>query len=375
MERKLRVLHIKNSLPYDGAAIIEYRLAEELKDEIAFDWFLISDDHGGYEEKFRELGSRIYHCGEFADKYKTKSPLGIFCRFLKEHDYGTVYFDTDFSGRSIWLLAARFVGVNRRIIHSHNSSTEGGINPILHKLFKALMLVSVTDYISCSRDAALWMFPKSKVDSAVFLKNGIDTEKFAFNKQRRDIIRESLGISDNCKVIGHVGRFSEQKNHQKLIGIFDEFQKLVPDSKLILIGDGELKDQIKEKVSSLQLDGKVIFVGNTDDVPSYLSAMDAFVFPSLFEGFGISIIEAECSGVHAYVSEVIPDEAIIAKNIRKIPLIHDNREWALQISNDLKLGNSNREEAYKIISDKGFDIKDAAQTLRGLLFRSGCGKG
>lgn len=354
-------------MAYDGASIVEYRLAEELKDEIAFDWFLISDDHGGYEEKFRELGSRIYHCGEFADKYKTKSPLGIFCRFLKEHDYGTVYFDTDFSGRSIWLLAARFAGVNRRIIHSHNSSTEGGINPILHKLFKALMLVSVTDYISCSRDAALWMFPKSKVDSAVFLKNGIDTKKFAFNKQRRDIIRESLGISESCKVIGHVGRFSEQKNHQKLIGIFDEFQKIVPDSKLILIGDGELKDQIKEKVSSLKIDDKVIFVGNTDDVPSYLSAMDAFVFPSLFEGFGISIIEAESSGVYAYVSEVIPDEAIIAKNIRKIPLIHDNRDWALQISNDLKSGNSNREEAYKIIRDKGFDIKDAARVLHELL--------
>ena len=367
MKKKLRVLHVKNSLLYDGASIIEYRLATEVRDEIIFDWFLISDDIGAFEERFRELGSRIFHRCDFSKEYKTKLPVITFYIFLKNHHYDIVYFDTDFSGRSYWLLAARFAGIPRRIIHSHNISTEGGINPILHRIFKFIMLFSVTDYIACSRDAAVWLFPKSKVDSSILLKNGIDTEVFSFSPVRRIKVRGELKISEMCKVFGHVGRFDKVKNHSMLVRIFNELQKQIPDSKLLLIGDGELQERIKQEVSILQLEDKVIFVGNTDDVPSYLSAMDVFIFPSLFEGLGIAVIEAECSGLPAYVSDKVPDNALLTEYSKKIPLSETEGYWADFIVDDLANNNIERSRFPEIIREKGFDIRDSARVLSSIL--------
>ena len=366
---KLRVLHVKASLPYDGAAIIEYRLAVELKDEIAFDWFIISDEIGAYEDRFKALGSRIFHCSQFTREYGTKLPVITFYKFLKKCHYEIVYFDTDFAGRSYWALWARFAGIPRRIIHSHNTLTDGGVNPILHSFFKKLMLFSVTDYIACSKDAALWMFPERKAESAVIIKNGIDTKLFAYNPKRRQELRYKLGINDSCYVIGHVGRFSEQKNHKKLIGIFNEFQKIVSDSKLILVGDGELFIPIRQLVDNLNLTDKVIFTGMIDDVSSYLSAMDIFVFPSLFEGLGISAIEAECSGLLTYISDTVPDEAVATEYTKKINLEKNNTEWANIIVNDVHMLKCDRKEAAVAVKNAGFDIKDAASILSTILLK------
>ena len=364
---KLRILHIKNSLPYDGATIIEYRLAEELKDEFAFDWFLISNEEGVYEERFRQLGGQIFHCEYFKRKYKIKFPSFAFYHFLKEKKYDIVYFDTDFSGRSYWSLLARFAGVKQRIFHSHNSKTEGGINPLVHWFFKQIMRFSVTDYIACSKAAAYWMFPKDKAESATIITNGINTYFFAYNSESRRKIRALYNIPESSCVIGHVGRFCEQKNHSKLIGIFNEFHKIYPDSFLILIGEGELKDKIEQSVSEFELSEYVKFIGNTDDIASYLSAMDVFILPSLFEGLPISVIEAECSGLYVYISDGISDEAILTQYTRKIPLSYSDIEWAMQIAEDLKQPNIEREKAANEIRTKGYEIKESAKILCNLL--------
>ena len=365
-----KILHVKNTLAFDGATIVEYRLAEELKSEFIFDWFLIADDNGSYEDLFKKLGSHTFHCSNFKNKSCIEFPSLIFRKFLKKHKYDAVYFDTDFSGRSYWLLLARFAGVKQRIIHSHNSKTEGGINPVLHWFFKLIMRFSVTDYIACSRAAAYWMFPKDKVETAVIVKNGIDTCLFTYNLENRRKIRAQYNIPESSYVLGHVGRFCEQKNHSKLISIFKEFHKIHPDSFLILIGDGEWKDKIERSVSELELSEYVKFVGNTDNVASYLSAMDIFVFPSLFEGLGIAAIEAECSGLNVYISDGVPDEAILTPNTKKIPLSLSDKEWAFRIADDLKHTHIDRAMAAEIVRAKGYDIKDSAEILRQLLIRS-----
>ena len=292
---QLRILHIKNSLEFDGATIVEYRLAEMVKDDFIFDWFLIADNKGVYETRFEKLGSHIFHYVDLKKDYGTKLPSVTFYKFLKENKYDAVYFDTDFSGRSYWLLWARFAGVNRRIIHSHASKTEGGINPILHWFFKKIMKFSVTDYIACSKDAAFWLFPRQEVKHTTLLSNGIDISFFIYNGIEREKIRKLLYIPADSYVLGHVGRFCEVKNHNKLIRVFNEFHAIYPDSFLILIGDGELRKEIEQFVGNLGLSKFVRFIGNTDDVPAYLSAMDVFVLPSLFEGLPLSAIEAECS--------------------------------------------------------------------------------
>ena len=367
MEKK-RILHVKNSLPYDGATVIEYRLAELLRDEFAFDWFLISDEEGVYEERFGQLGGQIFYCEYFKKKYKKRFPSFAFYSFLRKHRYNTVYFDTDFSGRSYWLLLARFAGVKQRIIHSHNSKTEGGINPVLHWFFKLIMRFSVTDYIACSRAAACWMFPKDKAETAVIVKNGIDTRLFTYNPENRKKIRALYNIPESSCVLGHVGRFCEQKNHSKLIGIFKEFHKIHPDSFLILIGDGELKNKIEQSVSELELSEYVKFVGNTDNVGSYLSAMDVFLLPSLFEGLPISVIEAECSGLYVYISDGISNEAILTSKTKKLSLSFDDKDWAVCIAKDLNsVVNNERMESVSDIINKGYDIKESAKIMRNLL--------
>lgn len=367
---KRRILHIKNTLSYDGATIVEYRLAELLNDEFVFDWFLISDEVGGYEEKFKRLGSVILHCSDLEKNLEAKFPSVIFYKFLKENKYDVVYFDTDFSGRSYWLLLARLAGVKKRIVHSHASNTEGGINPILHWFFRQIMRLSVTDYIACSKEAAFWLFPKQAVKYATILPNGIDSSNFQYNVNERDRIRKILDIPADSYAIGHVGRFSEVKNHNKLIRVFDEFHTIYPDSFLILVGDGELRKSIEQFVDSLELSKFVRFIGNTDDVYKYLSAMDIFILPSSFEGLGISAIEAECSGLNVYISDGVPDDAMLTPNTKKIPLSLSDKEWAFRIADDLKQAHIDRVAAAEIVRSKGYDIKDSAETLRRLLIRS-----
>ena len=367
-DKPIRILHVKNSLPYDGATIVEYRIAEHLKvKNIIYDWFLISDEEWVFDERFEALGSHIFRCSEFVRKYNSKFPSIVFYKFLKEHKYDCVYFDTDFSGRAYWLLCARLAGVGRRIIHAHNSATEGGINPALHSFFKAMMKFAVTDYLACSRKAAYYLFPKAEAEKAIIIKNGVDTEKFAFNQARKDAIRKRYGISDDCVVLGHVGRFSEQKNHEKLIDIFNSFQKQHSNSKLVLIGTGELMQSIKDQVESMNLSDKVIFVGSTDDVPSFLSAMDIFVFPSLFEGLPLTVIEAECSGLDVFISDTVTSEVILTDNTIQLNLSLSDIEWASRIIEDLKYNKINRTDAWKVIKEKGYDIKDASDEVAKLL--------
>lgn len=365
-----RILHVKGSLSYDGATIIEYRLAKLLNDDFIFDWLLLSNGSNDYENRFISLESEIYHCIPMRNEIGAKSEISTFFRFLKDHKYDTVYFDTDSPCRAILACVAKLAGVKYCIMHSHNSCSEKKANLILNFIYRKLMFFSVTDYIACSRAAAYWMFPKDKAESAVIIKNGIDTHLFTYNPENRRKIRALYNIPESSCVLGHVGRFCEQKNHSKLIGIFKEFHKIHPDSFLILIGDGELKDKIEQSVSELALSECVKFIGNIDNVAAYLSAMDIFVFPSLFEGLRIAAIEAECSGLNVYISDGVPDDAMLTPNTKKIPLSLSDKEWAFRIADDLKHAHIDRATAAEIVRAKGYDIKESAETLRRFLIRS-----
>lgn len=371
----MRILHIKNRLSYDGATIMEYRCAKELEGEICLDWFLFDDVVYEFEQAFTDLGSIIYHAGHVKKKYNCKNSTIALFRLLQQGIYDTVYCDTDFSGRSVILLLARWAGVKRRIIHSHSSNTEGNKIPtIAHGVFKFLMRFSATDYIACSKEAALWLFPRSVLDKTIILKNGIPVENFKFVQETRRTIRAKYDFDDSCLVIGHVGRFVKMKNHIKLIGIFREVANLYPNSKLMLIGNGELEELIRKAIKDLRLENLVIFLGEQRNVNEYLQAMDAFVFPSIFEGLGISLVEAECSGLATYSSSMVPDEARITNSSKKISLEQSNSFWAQTIVDDF-LGESQEQrtryrlDAWKEIKAAGYDITDSCNAIRTLFSR------
>ena len=192
------------------------------------------------------------------------------------------------------------------------------------------------------------------------MKNAIDTNKFIYNKDIRRQKRKELNI-ENKFVVGHVGRFHPQKNHDFIIDIFKELNEKRKNSVLLLVGDGELRQSIENKVKELNLLDKVIFTGVRDDIPELLQSMDVFVFPSLYEGLPVTLIEAQATGLPCIVSDTITHEAIISSNIQSVSLQKSAEEWADKI---LLIDNgSNRENAAIEIINSGFDVNEIAKML------------
>lgn len=257
-------------------------------------------------------------------------------------------------------------GVKRVIVHGHNSDTGGGfgrpVKLMAHNLSKLVYMNYPTDYWACSDKAAKWLYSK-KINkyNYQFVKNGINTKLFKFNLEHRLRIRNELGIMDR-KIIGTIGRLSEQKNQQFLIEIMNELSKISSDYILLIVGNGELEGALKENVKRLSLSDKVIFYGTSNNIPHLLSAMDIFVLPSKYEGFPFVGIEAQCSGLKSIVSQQVTKRLQITNLINYEHINKGNSNWVERIDNTIK--NENRECYYKYVEEEGFDIKRTASELR-----------
>ena len=363
---KMRVLHIKGTLSSDGATVVEYSFAKQLVDSIVFDWLLDTKPDVIWKQKFTELGSKVYHV-----KYKHSQVklINIFHKyyayksFFKEHSINTIHIDTDGFHRVVELFAAKIVGVSKRIIHSHNTKAE--VNGLLSKrkslikLGQMLYLILATDYVACSDKAGDWLFGKN--NKTLLLKNGIDAQRFRFNPQDRFEARNELGIN-NCIVYGHVGRFEKQKNHKFLIRVFKELYKRNKSSRLLLIGDGSLKNELINLVKSEQLESAVLFLGNVDNVEYYYNAMDLFLFPSLFEGFGIVAIEAQCNGLPVIMSRAVPEQTKINQNCVSLSL-NNIMLWVDKAEQMSSIINRDRNEMFKLIESAHYDIQSTSKML------------
>ncbi|AHV98592.1 glycosyltransferase EpsF2 [Paenibacillus sabinae T27] len=199
-----------------------------------------------------------------------------------------------------------------------------------------------------------------KTGDFYIINNSIEAEKFIFNESVRMLIRKELQIEDKF-VIGHVGRFDEQKNHYGLIEIFKEVHDQKFNSVLLLVGNGKLKSQIEEKVNKLGLKDSVIFTGARSDVSELMQAMDIFVFPSLREGLGIVVIEAAASGLHCIVSDSIPKEAYVTSQIESVPLKDNAFIWAGKILN--YSDGYERVNALENIKEHNYNVQDTANWI------------
>ncbi len=371
-KHKIKVLHLKRKLSSDGATMLELNLAQALKNEVCFDWLLYSKGESNWAYKFEELGSKIYECpfGDNSSKlnsiFNKLHTFKKYVLFFKKHPYNIIHIDTDNHDMFKLLFCAFIAGVPHRIIHSHSTQNETVNNSI--KSFSAIIkkeLIGLfaTDFLACSSPAAKWLFPKRYCSKTFILKNGINTEIFSFNNNTRKIYREKLEIH-NEYLIGHIGRFSKEKNHDFLIDIFKIVSDLDDSARLLLIGEGELKQKISLKICQLKLEKKIILLGVTDQIASYLCAMDLFVLPSLFEGLGIVNIEAQATGLPCLVSDQVPIDAKINDAFNYMPLAASKELWAEKILS-YKQSNSSikRENAWKKVQSAGFDIKLSANDL------------
>ena len=353
----LRILHVVTHLNRGGLETMimnYYRIID--REKIQFDFLVQGDEEGAYEEEIRNMGGKIFRI----NRIKFYAPW-IFendiYEFLKNHqEYNIIH--SHLNGTSKYVLrAAKRANVPNRISHSHTVLKNNNLKNIYKNLTKVGINKYATNRFACSEDAGKWLYGKQDFE---ILSNAIDIEKFKYNEDIREKYRKEFDFKEDEVVYYNVGRFVEQKNQMFLIDIFYEIQKK-QNSKLVLIGDGKLKQKLIEKTKKLGIENKVFFTGVRSDISDIVNAMDVFLFPSISEGLGIVLIEAQSNGLKCFISDAIPKEAKILDNVEVISLKEDSAQWADKIlkSNDLK-----RIQNISKIKEVGYDIKEESEKLQ-----------
>lgn len=259
------------------------------------------------------------------------------------------------------LFAARLAGVKRRLAHCHSASNPA--DRLAHRIKSAIRPFSrmfATEYLTCSLEAGTWLFGKRLMASGKvkLIRNAIELDRFEFNAEKREKLRKELKLEGKF-VIGHVGRVSAQKNHAFIVKCFDEALKLNPEARLLLVGNGELYWEIKVQVALLGLADKVIFTGNIPDVADYYNVMDVFLFPSLFEGLSVVLVEAQANGLPCLISTNNSAESKITDLVDFLPLSDTAANWAKKCVS-LSRGELDNEARLRAA---GYDIRAAAKGI------------
>lgn len=355
----IRVLQVFASLDRGGAETMIMNIYRNInRNRVQFDFVANEKEcEYSYEKEIRELGGRIFYVPEF-NIVNYMIYKRTWKNLLSEHPEWKIVHGHHTSPAFVYLKEAK--AQNRiTIAHSHIAGGESSFKSYM-KVILRYPIRYIADYLfACSKSAAKWMFGKYYT-SAYIINNAIDAQKFSFRENIREVKRKELGI-ENKFVIGHIGRFQTQKNHKFLIDVFKIIHSRNNNAVLLLVGDGELRQTIIEKVENLGLSDNVIFTGVRSDIPELLQAMDVFVFPSLYEGLGIAVIEAQAAGLHCIVADTIPKEAYITDLIESIPLTEKEDIWAERI---LKYNNGyNRQNTYEEVKSKGYDIYETTRWL------------
>lgn len=331
-----------------------YRNIDRTK--IQFDFLVHYTGDYFYDEEIKKLGGRMYKLSVRNDNHFVKYLKDLDSFFKNHKEYKIVHGHMESLGQ-FYFRAAKKHHVPVRIAHSHNSATENTIKGKIKRILLRRYKVYATDYFACSEKAGKFMFNNKEF---TVLKNAIIVDNFTFNENDRQQLRRELGL-ENKLVIGHAGRFCEQKNHKFLIKIFRDVVRSDKNAILLLIGEGETFCRVQEQVSEYGLEGNVQFLGVRKDIAKLYQAMDCFVFPSLFEGLGIVAIEAQCSGLPVVASEVVPKEAAVTKQFCYMSLDNTSKEWADTI---LKVSRSERKAEVDKIRSAGYDVRDVASFLQ-----------
>ena len=324
-------------------------------------------DNEHYKNQIESLGGNIFTFNKPFMPGKSRFNIcDALDDFFKKNKYDVVHIHSgSISIFGIYAYYAKKNGVKKVIVHSHSSIEKKSLrNTILRYVCNVFLKNNVDVYCACSRIAGESKFVEAVVkNKLVIIKNGIDVEKFRFNEVTRKNLRDSLNIKDNEFVVGHVGRFSDEKNHTFLIDIFEQILKHRPNSKLMLIGSGELANNVKEKVSRLGLEDKVMFIGSVHNVYDYYQVMDCFVLPSKFEGLPLVGVEAQAAGLCCYFSSVVTKELGVTKLAHYISLNKSNEKWAEQICDCVKL---TRVDMSLEIKEAGFSMDIEVRKIENL---------
>ncbi len=330
------------------------------RSKIQFDFICDEDSTDIPYEEIEKFGGRVILCPPYQ---KLPRYIKELKKIFKENKYRIVH--SNINTLSVFpLYAAKKAGVPIRIAHSHSTTNKKEKKKnLLKQLLRPLSKRYATDYFCCSELSGRWLFSDKEYDkgNVFLLNNAIDLDKFKYNEKTRKEKRKELNIKDDIKVIGHLGRFVEQKNHRFLIDIFNEIHKIDKKTLLLLAGQGPLMDEMKQKVKDLDIDNSVKFLGQRSDAAELYQAFDLFLLPSLYEGLPVVGVEAQASGNLCYLSDDMTKETKVLDSTKFMSLSQSAKEWADNILKDLK--TYKKHDTKKEVSDYGFNIELEAKKL------------
>lgn len=344
--RVLQVVTIMNRGGLETMIMNYYRKID--RNKIQFDFIVHRTERGDYDDEIEAMGGKIYRMlnirpGNYRKYFKQLD------KFFETHkEYKVVHSHINENSGFV-LRAAKKYGIECRIAHSHTANLKLDYKYPFRMYGRYYLNKNVNEYFACSKEAGKWLFKNPKKD-IIILNNVVDVDLFKRDDEKRNKLREELKL-ENKFVIGHVGRFNPSKNHTFLIDIFAEIVKKRKDAYLILVGEGNSMEDIKNKVSKLNLQDNVLFLGLRSDVYNLMQVMDLFLFPSLFEGLPVVLVEAQAAGLKIVTSTGVPREADLTNSLEFYDLKLSPKEWAEKI---LSL-NVDVNDYSDILKNKGYD--------------------
>lgn len=356
MTEPIRVAQMMTDMNYGGVEMVVmnyYRHIDRTK--VQFDFFALEGSAVPQREEIERLGGRVYIVPKYTHLSAYEKEI---IRLFRQNQYKIVHSHMNtLSVFSLW--GAKKAGIPNRIAHNHSTAGKGETKKnIIKYALRPFAKIYPTKLCACSQYAGEWLYGKN-TEFQVF-NNAIDLSRYSYDPQKAATVRKELGLEDKL-VVGHIGRFCYQKNHDFLIDIFNEIHKQRQEAVLLLIGEGELEQDIRNKVKKLGLTDSVRFMGKQKDTSEFYQAMDCFVLPSRYEGLGVVAIEAQACSVPVICSTAVPKDAKITSSVKFIGLDESSSNWADCVLDVIKtqVKRNEREEVRKA----GYDIEVEAQKL------------
>ena len=369
----IRVLNLFTIMDCGGAETMVMNCFRNInRTKVQFDFMVHREERGVYDDEIERLGGKIYRMPQIRP-WSSNSYRKAVRNFYASHpEYRIIH--SHMSELGIYdFIEAEKQGVPCRICHAHNRPYGIDLKSPVRWYYKTRMIPHITHMFICGKESGDWLFGKKNVGQFIQMNNAIDAKKYSYDAQTRQHIRKGLDIAPSQLVVGHIGRFSAQKNHTFILDIFQGVLKAVPDAILLLIGDHktEIGAQMIDKAEKLKVDRQVRFLGVRDDIPDLLNAMDVFLFPSLFEGLSVASIEAQAAGLPCLISDKVPIECKKTDLVKQISLSSSAEKWAEEV---IAAAKTERRNTYREIAAAGFDIKENAEWLENFYLHAANGE-